>query len=189
MAPLYHRESGFTSIRASGVEDEIEHIEDPDDPGREISRDYDQLILDTIDSNLQAVGYEKVDDPEADVPDLYVFVNATTSTHTATNMPWGPIWGWYPGLPSWGYDWNFYFPYYGGGGVYKFATGSILIYMVDAREVDPDKGQIPVIWNAILNGPLSDSGLNSSGSTAARLEDAINRAFAQSPYLGYTGTE
>jgi hypothetical protein len=54
--------------------------------------------------------------------------------------------------------------------------------MWDPRRADTgeEDGVIPAIWVAALRGLLDDS----STDAEARITQAIDRAFAQSPYLG-----
>jgi hypothetical protein len=52
--------------------------------------------------------------------------------------------------------------------------------MWDAKNADPDYEFVPVPWIAALNGILNDT----SSGVSTRIENSIDQAFTQSPYLG-----
>ena len=95
------------------------------------------------------------------------------------SYPWWGYWGWY-GWPC----------CYGPAGVWairsssvsQYDVGTILVDMWDPRRADTgeEEGVIPTIWVAALRGLLEGS----SADAPARITQAIDRAFAQSPYLG-----
>jgi hypothetical protein len=55
--------------------------------------------------------------------------------------------------------------------------------MWDAKNADEDLEVVPVPWIASMNGIMNDT----SPSRAQRIEDSIDQAFKQSPYLGTSG--
>ena len=177
---LYDREADFGSIRTYLMPDSIVHFEDPQSPGKELSRDYDDLILERVEYNLQAIGYRKETDPDDNDPDIIVMVSATSSQWQALNYSWLPRWGWWGQWPGSTTDWYFQSPYYGRGSVYSFSTGTLLIDMGDVRDADGDAEDMDGIWTAAMNGILTEE----SSNAPQRLVDFIDRAFDQSPYLG-----
>ena len=177
---LYDKEADYASIRTYLMPDSIVHFEDPQSPGQPLSRDYDDLILERVEYNLQAVGYRKETDPEENDPDIIVMVSATSSQWQALNYSWLPRWGWWGQWPGASSDWYFQSPYYGGARVYSFSTGTLLIDIGDVRDSDGDPDDMDGIWTAAMNGVLTDE----SANPAQRLVDFIDRAFYQSPYLG-----
>jgi hypothetical protein len=177
---LYDKEADFASIRTYLMPDSVVHFEDPQNPGKEISHDYDDLILERVEYNLQAVGYRRENDPEGKDPDVYVLVSATSSQWQALNYSWAPRWGWWGYWPGSSPDWRFMSPYYARGGVYSFSTGTLLIDMADYRETEEGEDEMRGIWTAAMNGILTEE----SSGTPQKLVDFIDRAFDQSPYLG-----
>ncbi len=177
---LYDKQADFGSIRTYLMPDSVVHFQDPQNPGRPISHDYDDLILERVEYNLQAVGYRREADPDHNDPDVYVLVSATSSEWRALEYSWLPRWGWWGYWPGATSDWYFQSPYYGGGRVYTFSTGTLLIDMADYRSADEEEGEIAGIWTAAINGVLTDE----TSDVPHRLVDLIDRAFRQSPYLG-----
>ena len=53
--------------------------------------------------------------------------------------------------------------------------------MWDLRRADPAAMQIPAIWTAALRGLLEGSAVDAP----FRIDQAIDRAFSQSPYLAH----
>jgi hypothetical protein len=162
----------FTEYLTFFVEDSVFHYKDPDDPSPDdIPRDNDALILATVRANMTALGYEyKADADSLNPSDLYVVIGVTSSDWYSVWYPWYPgwggwwgWWGWYPGPPQISY---------------AYTTGTIFIDMWDIKNAEDDLAPIP--WYARLNGIVNDT----SSSRAQRIENAIDQAFAQSPYLG-----
>jgi hypothetical protein len=124
----------------------------------------DQAVLAAIDRNMQEAGYQKVADPaNADV--LVVPLGTTTKWTGGSCYPWYWDW-WYTPYPGWCYP-----------VVYNYTTATLLITMVDASKTG-NSGSVEAMWIAGLNGILA-SGVN----TTARIDQNINQAFEQSPYL------
>jgi hypothetical protein len=178
---LYDRSADFGSIRTYAMPDSIVYIRNPGEPGTELNRDFDRLILDTVEAGVGALGYTAEPNPKVNGADLYVLVYATSAEWNAADHPWYAYWGWYPGMQRWDTGWSFCYPYYGGGGVYTFSSGTIVIDMIDSREAGNDDENIPAVWTGILNGFMNRG---SALTKAQRLEAGINQAFDQSPYLG-----
>lgn len=132
----------------------------------DIKHTYDDLVLDTIADNMKALGYTKVDaDEEPDVT-LLVAAVARDNWYYASGYWWcDPFYlysCWYPPVSY----------------VYNLPTGTILINMVDNSETANNRLQSA--WFAALSGLYANA---SDKSMATRIEDAVNRAFTQSPYL------
>jgi hypothetical protein len=150
-----------------------ENIDNSED---DLTRDYDAFILNEVANNLAALGYERVDTyNEADRPDLVVFTEALAVKNTTVSyIPWYP---WY----GYGGYWGGYWPYYGYGYpvVYSYSTGTILIEMADALNLDTEHLRINIVWLAAIDGLLRSS----SVSNQEFVSQTIEQAFAQSPYL------
>ncbi|MGD9400645.1 MAG: DUF4136 domain-containing protein [bacterium] len=176
---LYDKETDYGSIRTYLMPDSVVHFQDPQNPGQSLTHDYDDLILERVEYNLQAIGYRRESDPENEDPDIIVMVSATSSDWQAYSYPWLPRWGWWGQWPGGTTDWYYQSPYYGSGGVYTFSTGTLLIDMGDIREADEEE-EMKGIWTAAMNGVLMEE----ASGAPQRLVDFIDRAFSQSPYLG-----
>ncbi len=170
----------YGSLRTYAVPDTVFHLLDPDDPDTDdISREFDDLILSTVSQQLDLLGYTEEPDPETNTPDILVPVSITVSEHYGTITDWYPVWGWHPYWP-WGPGWGYWYPVQQN---YTYSTGTIFIHMLDAKNADPTEETVAVIWYATINGVLGDT----SANTARRIEANIEKAFAQSPYLGAEG--
>jgi hypothetical protein len=126
-------------------------------------------ILAAIDQNMQSKGWTKVDISKK--PDLLVSPAAISST-TYYYSYWYDWYygGWYGGYWGW-----YYPPYYS---VSSYTTGSLIITMADPKGVDDSPiGKSQAAWVAVGNG------LYTGAYNTARVTNAINDAFAQSPYL------
>jgi len=159
---FYDPAADFASKNTYAMPDSVIQIEDPDKQAADISRQFDQLILDKIEENLESLGYERVLDPEqADV----LVLPAVTSTTWLSG-------GCY-------YFWSYWYPYpgYCYPVAYTYTTGTVVITMAD-----PDAtNKRDALWIAGINGLMSESG---AADISARINQNIDQAFYQSPYLG-----
>lgn len=126
-------------------------------------------ILAAIDAQMQAYGWSKVDISAA--PDVIVNPAAVSST-TYYYSYW---YDWYYGGYYGGY-WGWYYPpYYS---VSSVTTGSLIIVMADPSAADSSPiGKSQTAWLSVANGVATGYG------DVGRVTNAINKAFAQSPYL------
>ena len=157
----------FEPLRTYSLVDSIVHV-DPGDLGRDdLTRAYDQLILDRIRSNMNDLGWTEIVDPSlANLPDVALVVYATTTDYVGIiNNPWC-WWSWYP------YCWGWYYPSY----IYTFTVGSVGISMMDVKNPDMENERLNVLWTGVLNGPLD---ISSPAEAQARLRDGIDQAFDQ----------
>jgi len=119
----------------------------------------DRQILERIEQNMEDAGYELDQNPQN--ADVAVAVAITSTTWVSGGCY--PYWGWWYPYPGWCY------PY-----AYSWSTGSIIILM--SEEVS---GEADVVWFAGINGIIEGS----SSSTSSRINNNIDQAFDQSPYL------
>jgi len=118
-------------------------------------------ILTKIKANMDALGWIKVEDPEA--ADLTLFPATWTNT---TVYYWYDYWCWY-------------YPYYCGYGwgypsVSSYTTGTLVMTLVANG---PDYIEPERVWTGAINGLLSGA------YNTTRINNGIDQAFAQSPYL------
>jgi hypothetical protein len=126
-----------------------------------IDEPYNTEILNRIESNMTALGWTKVADPEN--ADLTLFPAAWTNT---TVVYWYDYWCWYYYYYC---GWGWYYPSYT-----TYTTGTLIMGLIAAGEnyVEPSN-----VWTGAINGLLSGT------YDVSRVNNAIDQAFKQSPYL------
>lgn len=147
---------------------------DPDGNGKPqmVSPTFSVPLLQQIDENMAASGWQKVS--KTSNPDVILLVSGIQTTNLYYYYDWW-YWGWW--YPGWYPGWGWYYPYvpvYVDG----YRSGSLFIQMIDAKAV-PQTENVPVVWSGIFNGMLEGS----NAEIIARVQTAIDKAFAQSPYL------
>ncbi|MFC2126466.1 DUF4136 domain-containing protein, partial [Bacteroidota bacterium] len=101
---------------------------------------------------------------------------------------WMPSPGWwgglYPGYPGWGwgpgYSWWYPPGWWGGYPVsYNYSTGSVILLMVDQQSAGTGdlENLVALEWNVVINGLLSGV------SNSKTIDQKIDQAFTQSPYI------
>ncbi len=152
--------------------DSIIHIADD---GENISRTYDERILDRVEANLNERGYVRVNTLQES--DIAIGVSAWSSTTVNFVYDWWYYWGgWYPGYgPGWGWG----YPGYGWTYAYSYTTGTISIEMSYPEGANPEEMTIPIVWHGYVNGLIQGS----SASVGQRIDENIDQTFEQSPYL------
>jgi hypothetical protein len=164
--------SVFRGVATYSLADSIVHLI-PEGSEDTLSRAYDQLILNTVKSNLDGLGWTEVANTQDNPPDVAVEVSAiATENYAWISYPWFPYWGWYwPWYPG-------YAPIYPPTTiVYNYKTGTLIMDMIDAKNPDTPGQKLKIMWTGALNGVLE------TGNASARLTSGINQAFTQSPYL------
>jgi hypothetical protein len=161
IATFFDPEVNFANKLTYAMPDSIARFDEEGNLVYEVGA-YDQQILSKIEAELQEMGFTEVSDPAtADV----VVVSSVSKQTTVSG-----------GCYSWWYSW--YYPYYGWcyPVYYTYQTGTLLIVMVD-----PDYTESrTAMWVAAINGILEDT----SAGILTRVQNSIDRAFLQSPYLG-----
>ena len=141
---------------------------------------YDQLILDGVATKLTELGYTRLPSFDAGTPDVVVTIRGIgiSNTDVYVSYPWYGYWGWYGWPCCYGPGWGVGYPTVT---AVQYDVGTIVVDMWDLRRADPAAQQIPAIWVAVLRGLLEGS----AADAPFRLDQAITRAFSQSPYLGH----
>jgi len=105
---------------------------------------------------------------------------AVRNTDVYVSYPWWGYWGWYGWPCCYGPGWGVGYPVVS---VSQYDVGTVLVDMWDPRRADleSEQGVIPTIWVAALRGLVN---VGSPADAPARIDQAIDRAFEQSPYLG-----
>lgn len=165
----YDNQYDFKSKGTYSIPDKIVKVTgDPLAPPEYVKDIYGIPILQQIEASMTALGWTKVD--VAATPDVQI-IPAAWSTTTIVGGYWGGYYCWW-------------YPYYCGGGWYypyyaydnSYTTGSLLMNIVDPNLESTD-GSLRVVWTGIMNRLLGGT------YDPDRIENGINRAFAQSPYL------
>lgn len=176
VATLYNENFNFGAVRTFAMPDSIAHI--TSGSGSAISRAFDDIILSQVASNMQALGYERVTDPQTSGADVLVTVSITNEDYDVYSAAgYSTYWGWYGGY-GYGSGYGYYYPGYGGAG-YTVRTGTVIIRMLDPNNPSADD-KLPTEWLALINGLTDNTSLN----TRTRLVKTINQCFVQSAYLG-----
>jgi hypothetical protein len=160
----------FTGLRKYYVEQTVNVA--GDDPLNPTSTDMPNSVEATLDANLQARGWAKITTrpPEGSIALDTVRIQATAFKGSAAYY--------YPGY--WCDYWYYYGCYYGWSyaGSYKFGT---VVFEMAQVNPDPSNGnKVPVVWAAAIYGVAS-----SPSYDIQRINDALYRAFSQSPYLAH----
>lgn len=161
----YNPATNFSKYKTFSMPDTIIHVGSETD--KIISRKYDKVILSTIATNFELLGYRRIIDTVAESPDVRVFVAATGTTFESYyGGGWGGYWGWYGGWYG-GYP-----PYYGGVYVTSTDVGAISVDMVNTKIGTPTVSA----WGGVLSGIAG-------GISQSYLVGKVNQLFVQSPYL------
>ncbi len=187
---VYDTTADYASLLLYAMPDTVVQVNDTAEGSVELPHDNDALIISTIEANLQALGYVRVnipddpaDLPQDSVPDFFLLVTAIGTKNTAyTWYPGWGYWGWWPGwgyYPPYGPGWGWGYPGYIGSTTYE--TGTLFMDMIDPSDPSPsaDPPEIPVLWMGAVRGLLT-----SSNTSQSRIVNGINQAFRQSDYLG-----
>ncbi len=171
----------FTSFTTYALLDSVVHIDLEDNANDSLlSRDNDALILARVRAGIEGMGYVEEMDPANTTPDDILLVGALAVEKDAYfSYGWWPYYGWYPYYPCCygpGYGWG-----YPGGGVgsVTYATGTLVITMLDPARPGTTVDLAPILWVAGINGLLEGS----TAGLTTRISNLIDQAFRQSPYL------
>lgn len=160
----YEEDYNFTGQKTYAMPDKIVKITKDLIEGEEpefVEEPYNTQILNKIEENMTSKGYTQVLAPED--ADLFLMPAVWTNT---TIYYWYDYWCWYN---PWFCDWGWYYP-----PVTSVTTGTLVMSLIDDGDeyVEPYR-----VWTGLANGLLS--GVYSK----SRVDNAIDQAFKQSPYL------
>lgn len=181
---VYDKDFDFSAPSAIFVADTVVELVRPgDEDPLDYSHAYDPYVTGRIKENLTALGYSMTDDPTE--AELWVTAGVTKSEQVGYVYDWWYYWYgiYYPYYPGWG---GGYYPGYWPGyptvTYYTYTTGTMLINMQDPSRINApepnDSIVVTGVWAAAING-LADSPVSTD-----RLNQVIDQAFKQSPYLG-----
>lgn len=160
IATFYDDGTDFSTLKYYSMPDSVFEIDSNGDiVPADISSSNEDQILNSINSNLQSMGFEVASVPN---PAQVVVEALVTSSTWVSGGCYGGYYSWYYPYYTWCYP-----------VAYTYTTGSILIVMSV-----PGTNSFKTVWLAGCNGVVSGTVTNS------RISSDINQAFTQSPYLG-----
>jgi len=161
VATFYKPDVDFSTKMTYAIPDSIARV---DEDGNPISNpgQFDQQIINRIKQNLNGLGFTEEQNPAN--ADVLVVAFITTTTWASG------------GCYSWWYGWWYPYPGMCYPVVYTYSTGTLLFAMTDPQ----NQSSSDAMWVAGINGILEDT----STGIATRLNNNIDQAFTQSPYLG-----
>jgi hypothetical protein len=133
-----------------------------------IKEQYARPILNQIEADMDKLGWTRVKATDSITLPAGVNLILLPSAVTSTTIVYY--------YDYWSYWYGGYYPYYGGGYTTSYTTGTLLMTLIDKSQVDY-VGKAVTQWNGAINGLLTGYG------NISRVTDAIDQAFAQSPYL------
>lgn len=136
------------------------------------NNDNSKKIANAFAIKMESMGYVPVENSEE--ADAVLQLSYIATTYYFNSFGPGPWWNSYPGYWNWG-GWGWYYPY---SFSYSYSTGSIIGELVDCNAPTILNDKLTVVWNSYICGLLNGNNLSLS-----RTMEAIDQAFAQSPYL------
>ncbi len=172
----YNKEANFDALLTYAVVENVEDLSNEDDETSDPISPLDAIvILDEIHNQMIEAGFTLEADPENNTPDVFVLAGATQKDSYVAFQTWYGYPGYWAG-GGWGYP-----GYYPGTGYVKFKEGTIVMEMVDLRNMNNDAGlpDVTSLWYAGVNGALSGEGTDPEED----IRKGIAQSFAQSPYI------
>jgi len=170
----------FTSYKTFDLVDSLLIIGQSDKPVYSQS-DNALALIQQVRTNMEKLGYIYTpSNPDADLGIQMTYIIKTERYVKYYNDPYW--WLDYPGYwPSgfWGNWTGFYYPY---PVSYTYTTNALIVDMVDLTTEEKADEPLEVIWTSYIGGPASVY----ADDNVARMKQAIDQAFAQSPYLDRT---
>jgi len=142
---------------------------------------YDALIVSTIKTNLDALGWTRLSTTGGSAKaDLVVLpVGNSQVNGSCVAYCWWCYWGWYPGWgyypPGWGGGWGWGYP----SDIVCTSYNSGTISVSFANPNAAANNTLPITWVGILNGLVEGT----DAEIRSRIQANINQMFIQSPYL------
>lgn len=167
----YDTGTDFNAINTFHVIDSILIIDNSEKPSY-WKNNNSQKIVNAYRAGFENAGYTIATEDE--IPDIVLQLSYVNTTYYYNIYGSGPWWNNYPGYWNWG-GWGWYYPY---SFTYSYSTGSIIGELVNTDAPTAQNDMLTVIWNSYICGILNGNNLS-----LTRTLDAINQAFAQSPYL------
>lgn len=169
-------EVDFDTLSSYFLPDSILLISHSDEPEYATGQQAQQ-ILQTWADNMEMRGFTRTEQRDEAQLGLQVSYVENNYHFTAIDwVGWGWNYPWYWGPGYWGLWGGWYYPF---AVSYSYNTGTYLAELVNLTAPQGKDKELPVVWNSCMSGALSGSD-RLDGQLAI---DAVNEAFAQSPYL------
>ncbi|GAB2674052.1 DUF4136 domain-containing protein [Flavihumibacter cheonanensis] len=173
----YERSFDFGAVRTYFLPDTVVHAVPP---GETADHRFDDQILSSLETNLNALGWTRLNESAGTGADVVILPNVSEQAYgSCATYCWYCDWGWYPGWgaysPGWGPGRGWGYP----SGIVcgSYATGTVVVN-ITAPSIARDS-TLPVVWVGILNGLLEGS----DASINTRIGRNIDQMFRQSAYL------
>ncbi len=169
----YDNQFSFGSKTTFWLPDKVANVTGEPNSGNigYLNASYSKTILDRIRQNMTSRGYTVTNDTNA--ADLRIYPAVLSVDFTTYFDYWYGYWGYGDG-----YGW-YYPPYYSS---YTFTVGTLMMNMIDSKNANPD-GSHDMVWFGAINGL---TGTSYATTMASRINNGIDRAFTQSPYIKKT---
>ena len=167
----------FADFRTFDIADSVLVIGQKDKPFYSQS-DNALALIQAYRTNMEKLGYIYL--PSNPAAELGIQLTYIERTERYVQYYDDPYW-WldYPGYwPAgyWGSNWTgWYYPY---PVVYSYTTNALITDMVDLTAGE-ENGKLKIIWSCYIGGPASYS----INYDVKRMQESIDQAFVQSPYL------
>ena len=167
----------FSTVHTYMLPDSVVHLVGS---GQQEDHRFDAQILSSLETNLNALGWTRLDEHAGVKADVIVLPTANQTIYgSCAAYCWYCYWGWYPGWgyypPGWGAGWGWGYP--SDIVCTSYSAGTLAVSITEPNKAD--NNTLPVAWVGILNGLLEGS----DASINQRIGTNINQMFAQSPYL------
>ena len=165
----YDPEFDFGAQKTYYMPDTVYLETNDENPDADRIREFQEIILGTIETNMATRDYQRIDTAGALTPDFVLSVSALAIDNTGVGWVPSPCWSW----------WCWYYPVWYPVG-YSYSTGTVIIQMGKLGGViDFEEDEANLHWIAGLDGLMSSNVNNNQ----AAVERGINQAFEQSPYF------
>jgi hypothetical protein len=170
----YDVKTDFTQFKTFSIVDSVSVINNKD--SSKVLDSQAQALLNQIIGDMKSRGYTKVDRKTGN-PNLGINVGVVKITNVSYYYP-GWYWNYgYYNPAYWGYSiYEYWYPYYPPE-VTSYSTGTVIIDMVDLKNVPHHDNKLYIVWVAIIRGLMT--GYHSTQDVL----DNVDQCFAQTPQI------
>ncbi len=173
----------FGQLHTFAMPDSIVHLFPLTAGPGQVTRMFDQMILNQIRQRLLERGFTEVANPATTRADFIVLpgVTATNGYNAWVGYSWFTFWGFFPGWkffsPGFTTAWGIVYPWFPIIGNSSYATGTLIVDLIPTSSVNPTNETIQSAWAGVASGAVTGF------VSASRLTTAIDQMFALSPFL------
>jgi hypothetical protein len=162
IATVYDPDYDFTHNKTYAMPERIFDLSNFVEDSVPMDFEHEDVILKEIADQMADLGYDRVADPRSPDADVVLAVGAVTEEN------W--VYGYY-----YYYDYYYYYPPVSVSVDYE--VGTVIISMLNPKNVNEDMNTIPVVWVAGLRGFVDYY------RSESEVQSAVAQAFKQSSYL------